>query len=353
MNIHDPVEPVIEPDLPIVDAHHHLWIQPEVVLAALERSEDEASIRLAAAFRRNARYLVEEYLGDLNSGHNVRATVFMEADAMYRAEGAEVMRSLGEVEFANGMAAIAASGALTDIRICAGIVGSVDLRLGDAVEEILLAHIQAGGGRYRGVRGRHVVDTRSRTPGNFGPIPELLSNRGFHAGFRQLGKLGLSYDSWQLEHQLGDLPGLARAFPDTQIIVDHVGGLFGLGVPPEREPERFAAWRNNIKTLAGCSNIAMKLGGLAMPMSGLRSCFTTEAPTSQQLADDWRPYLETCIEAFGVERCMFESNFPVDSATTSYRTLWNAFKRVVSAASADEKAALFGGTAARLYRLAL
>lgn len=347
-------EPILEPDLPIIDAHHHLWFMPAATLAALERQPGLTAKALVPTFRRHARYLFDEYLGDLNAGHNVRATVYVEANAMYRRDGPEALRSVGEIEFANGMAAIAASGVMTDIQMCAAIVGSVDLRLGDAVEDVLLAHIQAGGGRYRGIRAKHVVyDSDPRIAGNVGGAPHLLLDKTFREGFRYLAKHGLSYDAWQLEYQLPDLIDLARAFSDTQIIVNHVGGLFALGPYEGRVQERFQAWRNNIFALAQCPNVAIKLGGLGMPASGLPTSFRTTPPTSQEIANDWRPYIETCIEAFGVSRCMFESNYPVDGAAANYPIIWNTFKRIVSGASADEKAALFSGTAARIYRINL
>lgn len=351
-------ESILDPDLPIIDAHHHLWFQPKAVLAALDHAVTQAAIIMAATFRRHARYLFDEYLADLNAahqaGHNIRATVFMEANAMYRVDGPEAMRTLGEVEFANGMAAIAASGVMTDIKMCAGIVGSVDLRLGDAVEEILHAHIQAGGGRYRGIRAKHVAyDADPGVGGLSTGTPHLLLDKTFRSGFRHLANLGLSYDAWQLEYQLPDLIDLAQAFPDTQIIVDHVGGLFGVGPYENRREERFSVWRKNILTLAALPNVAMKLGGLGMPHAGLRTSLNPIPLSSQELAIAWRPYIETCIEAFGAERCMFESNFPVDAGAASYAVLWNVFKRIVSGASANEKTALFSGTAARIYKIEL
>ncbi len=354
MTSEHPSEPVLEPDLPIVDPHHHLWYRPESVLAALDQARGLTVEALAPTFRRRPRYLFDEFLADLETGHNVRATVYVEVDSMYRREGAEHLRSVGEVEFANGMAAIAASGVLTDIRVCAGIVGSVDLRLGDAAEEVLLAHMEAGGGRYRGIRGKYVAyDPDPRVMGDVGGVAHILVNRDFRKGFRHLGRLGLTYDAWQLEYQLPELIDLAQAFPDTQIIVNHVGGLFGLGPYEGREQERFAAWHRNIRALADCPNVAMKLGGLGMPTCGLPTAFRSTPPDSKDLAGEWRPYIETCIEAFGVNRCMFESNYPVDAATASYPVIWNAFKRIVSGASSHEKAALFSDTAARIYNISL
>lgn len=352
-------EPILEPDLPIIDAHHHLWFLPESMLTGLDRAQTLAAKTMAPTFRRHSRYLFDEHLANLNSGHNVRATIFIEANSMYRIDGPEAMRTVGEIEFANGIAAMAASGVLTDIKMCAGIVGSVDLRLGDAAEDVLLAQIQAGGSRYRGIRAKHVAyDDDPRIMGAAGGTPQLLLDKTFRAGFRHLAKLGLSYDAWQLEYQLPDLIDLAQAFPDTQIIVNHVGGLFGLGPYADRKAERFSAWRKNILALAALPNVAMKLGGLGMPTAGLRSAANAThlglTPlSSEELADDWRPYIETCIEAFGASRCMFESNFPVDAGAASYSVLWNSFKRIASGASADEKAALFSATAARIYKISI
>jgi predicted TIM-barrel fold metal-dependent hydrolase len=354
MNRPPATEPIIEPDLPIVDPHHHLWFRPAPFLAALEQEPHLMVQALLPAFRRHARYLFDEFMADLGTGHNVRATVFAEVHAMYRASGPAMMRSVGEVEFANGMAAMAASGLFGNIAMCAGIVGSVDLRLGDAAKDVLLAHIQAGGGRYRGIRAPGVVyDENPQVLGNFGGAPHVMLDKAFRAGFRHLEPLGLSYDAWQLEYQLPDLIDLARAFPHTQIIVNHVGGLFGIGPYSGRTEQRFAHWRENIRTLSRCANVVIKLGGLGMPTCGFPASFATTPPSSAELANEWRPYIETCIEAFGAERCMFESNYPVDAATASYPVLWNAFKRLARGASRDEKTALFSGTAKRIYKLDL
>jgi predicted TIM-barrel fold metal-dependent hydrolase len=339
--------------LPIIDPHHHLWFRPATMLAMLEQQENLTTRLLMPTFRRHARYLLDEFLADIATGHNIRATVFVEVHAMYRATGPEAMQSVGEVEFANGVAAMAASGVFGDVAVCAGIVGSVDLRLGAAAEAVLQAHVQAGGGRYRGIRAKAVVydDDPGVLGQNFGGTPHLLLDANFRAGFRHLAPLGLSYDAWQLEYQLAELVDLARTFPDTQIIVNHVGGLFGVGRYRNRTQERFVQWRDNIQALAQCANVTIKLGGLGMPTAGLGSASPVSPRGSAELASDWRPYIETCIEAFGANRCMFESNFPVDAATTSYPVLWNAFKRIVSGASLAEKTALFSGTAQRVYKL--
>ena len=348
-------EAIIEPELPIVDPHHHLWCYSQAVLDMLGQRDNLMTQALLPAFRGNARYLFDELLADLNSGHNIRATVYVEVRSMYRRTGPQELRSVGEVEFANGVAAMAASGVFTDIAVCAGIVGNVDLRFGDRAKGVLEAQMQAGGGRYRGIRASHVVhDPHPEVLGAaFNGAPRLHLDGKFREAFRHLAPLGLSYDAWQLEYQLGELVDLVRAFPETQVVVNHLGGLFGVGPYRGRQEERFAAWHANIRALAECPNVAMKLGGLGMPMCGLPSSFAATAPGSRQLAEDWRPYIESCIEAFGSGRCMFESNYPVDFATARYPLIWNAFKRIASGASPDEKAALFGGTAARVYRIDL
>ena len=352
MNRASATEAIIEPDLPIIDPHHHLWFRPQPFLDALEQQQHLMVRLLLPTFRRHARYLFDEFLADTRTGHNVRATVYVEVHAMYRARGPEVMQSLGEVEFANGVAAMSASGLFGDIAMCAGIVGNVDLTLGDAAKDVLQAHIQAGGGRYRGVRAKGVVyDADRNILGDFGGVAHSMLNPKFRAGFKHLQPLGLSYDAWQLEYQLPELIDLARAFPQTQIIVNHAGGLIGVGSYSDRTGERFGLWRQHIRMLSQLPNVAMKLGGLGMPTCGFRSSFSPTPPSSAELAADWRPYIESCIEAFGVERCMFESNYPVDAATASYPVIWNAFKRIVSGASPGEKAALFSETARRLYRL--
>jgi predicted TIM-barrel fold metal-dependent hydrolase len=321
-------------------------------LAAIDTAQNLMAQTLASTFRRHARYLLDEFLADLNTGHRVLATVYVQVHTMYRTRGPEPMRSVGEVEFANGVAAMAASGLFGETAVCAGIVGSVDLRLGEAAKDVMQAHLQAGGGRYRGIRATAVVyDDDPRNVGTFGGVPHLLLDSEFRAGFRQLEPLGLSYDAWQLEYQLQELTDLAHTFPGTQIIVNHLGGLFGAGGYSGRTEERFARWRENIRALSRCPNVTMKLGGLGLPTCGFGSSFTSFPPNSQDLAGAWARYIETCIEAFGASRCMFESNFPVDAATTSYPVLWNAFKRVAKGASMDERTALFSGTAKRVYRL--
>ncbi len=342
-------EPVLEPELPIVDPHHHLWDRRSASVDAPPAHAFEAVLRLSP------RYLLDELLADTDSGHRVLATVYVECRSMYRASGPAALKPVGETEFVNGVAAMAASGLYGETLACAGIVGHADLRLGAAVAEVLQAHIAAGNGRFRGIRhsGSHDEDTSV-----LGPLarhaPGLYGTPEFRAGFAQLARHGLSFDAWVLAPQLPEVIALARDFPDTTLVLDHVGTPLGIGRHAGRRDEAFSAWRSHIRELASASqNVHVKLGGLAMPFGGFEGFMSPEALPSERLATLWRPYIETCIEAFGPARCMFESNFPVDLGTCSYATLWNAFKRIAAGASAADKHALFAGTAAAVYRLPL
>jgi predicted TIM-barrel fold metal-dependent hydrolase len=323
-------EPILEPDLPIVDPHHHLWDRP------------------------GWRYLLDELVSDTASGHNVVATVFVQARAMLRERGPVEMRHVGETEFVNGAAAMSASGIYGTTRHCAGIVGHADLGLGARVEPVLEAHIRAGGDRFRGIR--HIVawdeDATIRNPA-YSPPPGLLGERSFREGFAVLGRLGLTFDAWLYHTQIDELTDLARAFPDNRIVLDHVGGPIGIGRFAGKREEVFAKWVPSIRALAACPNVYVKLGGLGMRVNGFGFHELSDPPSSETLANAWRPYIETCIEAFGPARSMFESNFPVDKGSYGYAVFWNACKRLVRGASAGEKADLFAGSAARFYRLDL
>jgi L-fuconolactonase len=343
-------EPILEPDLPIVDPHHHLWDRPSAMVAALATSKHGFS----RVIERVPRYLLDELNADLGGGHNVRATVYMECGAFYRADGPAAMRCVGETEFVTGVAAMSASGIYGEARACAAMVGHADLSLGAPVADVLQAHIAAAGGRFRGIRHAAASDPDPEVLGPLHGRPAgLYLDTTFREGFAQLAPLGLSFDAWILEPQLPDLIDLARAFPDTQIILDHVGTPLGVGAYRGRRDERFGIWRDAIATLAGSPNVAVKVGGLAMVFPGFDSFLADPPASSAQLAAEWKPYVETCIEAFGADRCMFESNFPVDLGGCTYSVLWNAFKIVAAGCSADEKTALFSGVASRIYRLDL
>jgi predicted TIM-barrel fold metal-dependent hydrolase len=342
-------EPILEPDLPIVDPHHHLWDRPAALLAAMP----ETGHGFEEIIRRTPRYLLDELLADLGSGHDVRATVYLECGAMYRAGGPEALRCVGETEFVNGVAAMTASGLYGKVRACAGIVGHVDLRAGAAVEEVLRAHLAAAPERFRGIRHGASWDADAAVLGPLsGRAPAgLYRDARFREGFAVLSRLGLSFDAWLLEPQLADLVDLAQAFPQTAIVLDHVGTPLGIAAYAGKREARFGDWRASIRALADCPNTAVKLGGLAMPFAAFSSFDASPRASSETLAREWKPYIDACIEAFGPTRCMFESNFPVDSLTCDYATLWNAFKRLASGYSPDEKTALFSGTASRIYRL--
>jgi predicted TIM-barrel fold metal-dependent hydrolase len=344
-------EEIIDPDLPIVDAHHHLWYQSAERLDQMKNARGELAEALYPVYRRNARYLFEEYLADARAGHNVVGSVFVDSHLLYRADGPAQLRSVGEVEVVNGVAAMSASGLFGARRLCCGIVGRADLTLGDAVEEVLVALMAAGGDRFKGVRW-HVAhdDDPSISPPGFGHA-HLLANKAFRQGIERLGRHGLSFEAYVVEPQLPELTALARNCPGTRIVLNHVGTPLGIGRYRGRLEERFPIWKASIMELAGQPNVVAKLGGLGMPQCGFSYGPPGAAITSQALADRWRPYIETCIEAFGVERCMFESNYPLESITASYPMLWNAFKRIASGASSSEKAALFHGTAVQAYRL--
>jgi len=227
-----------------------------------------------------------------------------------------------------------------------------DLTLGAPVEKVLQAMIQAGGDRFRGIRFITASHPEQAAWASAVIRPEgLLMNLKLREGFARLAPLGLSFDAWMYHTQLGELVDLARAFPGTQIVLDHVGGPIGLGPYAGKRDEVFVAWSELIHELATCPNVHIKLGGLGMRMFGFTHHLGELPPSSEELAAAWRPYIETCIAAFGPERAMFESNFPVDKGSCSYRVLWNAFKRIAAGCSAAERAALFTGTATKLYRL--
>src|ERR1700761_1215619 len=323
-------EEIIDPKRPIVDPHHHLW--------------DRGGLR----------YMIEELSTDIASGHNIIATVYVEARSMYRARGPEEFRPVNEVEFANGAAAMSASGGYGPALICDGIVGHANLLLGDRVKAVLEAEIVAGQGRFRGIRHSSAWDAEAEVASMYATRPKgLLLDSTFRKGFACLAPLGLSFDAWQFHPQLSEFTDLARAFPDTRIVLDHCGGPVGLGRFAGHRDETFKTWKASMQDVAKCPNVNVKLGGLAMRLLGFDFHERPKPPTSEQAATAWRPYMETCIEAFGPERCMFESNFPPDKGQCSYQVIWNAFKRIAAPYSEAEKTALFSKTAANVYKLKL
>jgi len=322
-------EEALEPDLPICDPHHHLWDARDGQVAR--------------------RYMMDEIRHDVQSGHNIVSTVFIEHLSMFRADGPAEMKYVGEVEFANGIAAMAASGLYGKTRVAAGIVGYADLSAGARVRAVLAAEIAAAPDRMKGIRCTGAWDPDPRIAR--ADRPGLYLDAGFRAGYAELAPLGLSFDLPCRYHQLGEVSDLARSFPDTVIILNHVGGIAGIGEYAGRREEIFEAWKKAISEVATCPNVMVKLGGLAMEYCGFGWHERPVPPTSSELAEATRRYYETVIDLFGVDRCMFESNFPVDKISCSYGVLWNSFMRITEGYSVDEKAKLYHDTAVRVYRL--
>ncbi len=321
-------EAALEPELPICDAHHHLWDRP------------------------GDRYLLDELFEDFGSGHNIVSTVFVDCKSNYRTGGPEAMKPVGETECVHRLTAEKRRGKFGPVAVAAGIVGHVNLTLGKEVEPVLKAHMAASD-RFRGIR--HIVTwDPSPEATNFAPIqrPGLMQEPGFREGVRCLAALKLSYDVMLFFPQLPELASLARALPGAAIILNHVGGVMGVGPYAGKRDEVFQAWKRGITEVAACPNVVVKLGGLGMPRAGFGWINRPAPPGSEELAKTLEPYYLTCIEKFGPARCMFESNFPPDADSYSYGVIWNAFKRMTKNFSATERAALFHDTAARVYRLA-
>ena len=318
-------EEVLEPELPIIDPHHHLWL------------------------RSGYTYLMPELAADLASGHNIVATVYAECHSMYRMDGADEQRSLGETEFVRGQAAMSASGEFGTARACDVMFGNVDLTLGGAAEAILGQHIEASGGRFRGVRlssGWHADDKIA----NIAAQPHLLLDPRVNEAVAVVSRLGLSLDCWLYHPQLDEVAQLADAYPELTIILNHVGTPILGGPYRGKIDEVFKEWKAAIVRVSKRDNVFVKLGALPIRMpsyDGDRSL----PPGSEEVASAWRPWMETCIDAFGPARSMYESNFPVQKRWCSYQVCWNAFKRISAGASAADKTDLFSGAAARAYRI--
>ncbi len=320
-------EPILDPSLPIVDGHHHLWEEP------------------------GKRYLAADLIADVSTGHNIVATVFVQCHYAYRESGEQHLRPVGETE---RIEALRRAMAVTHpvLQACAGIVGFANFLAPDLLDSTLDAHVAASPAHFRGVR--QSVARDSHFPEGIVIRPAaagMLSDPGFIRSMRILGRRNLTFDALLYHEQIRELTVLAQAAPDTTIVLNHVGCPLGVGWYLGRERETFANWRRDLRRLAECPNVNIKLGGLGMIITGARFHLDPTPPTSSQLAAAWHPYFDACIELFGARRCLFESNFPVDKAMFSYAVLWNAFKRAVGGATAAEKADLFAHTAQRLYRL--
>lgn len=320
-------EDALEPDLPIIDPHHHLWNRP------------------------NNRYELEELAADTEK-HNVRQTVFIECTSMYRADGPEEFKVVGETEYVQGIAAVSASGRYGDFRACAGIVGSADLALGDRVAPVLEAQIAAAPQRFRGIRHRAAWAEPGVLPNQPANVQgHVLMDPNFRKGFAYLRPYGLTFEAWAYHTQMTEVIDLARAFPDTTIILNHLGGPIGVGAFEGKHDEILPGWKQDIAELAKCENVVAKVGGIQMVVNGFGWHEQPQPPTSDELLarnGEWYRYI---IEQFGPSRCMFESNFPVDKLSCDYTVLWNQFKKLSKDFSADERAAMFHDTAMRVYRL--
>jgi predicted TIM-barrel fold metal-dependent hydrolase len=323
-------EPILEPELPICDPHHHFW--------------DFRTARIPYQ-----RYLLHELIADVDQGHNIRSTVFIEARAMYRATGPAEMRPVGEVEFVQGLAAASASGLYGQCRAAAAIVGHADLKLGERVAPVLEALQAASPNRFKGIR--HIVTWDADPRVESRETQGVLSSAAFRAGAKALARMGLSLDTICCFPQLPELVEFARATPDLPIIVNHLGGLNRTGPFADRDDAVMPAWRSGMAALAKCPNVMLKLGGIGMPRFGFDWHLRDKPIGSEELAAAMAPLLSYCIDQFGPDRCMFESNFPVDKVSFSHPIVFNAFKRLSQGYSAAERAALFHDTAVRAYRI--
>jgi predicted TIM-barrel fold metal-dependent hydrolase len=325
------VEEAIEPELPIIDCHHHF-------------SEHWGG------------YLLPDLLKDTGTGHAIRSTVYVQCGWQVRSAGPEPLRPVAETEAVVALVEDVGAGGgkmagPMEPNVAAGIVAFADLRLGESVDEVLVAQLAAGQGRLRGIRNsaaRHPDFKHGVLPR---PIPHLYADPAFRQGYACLERHGLSFDAWIYHPQLPDVIELASAFPNVPLILDHVGGVLGAGPYQGRRTEALREWLPLLRLLAHCPNVSVKLGGLGTAVFGFDFSLRPTPPTSRELADAWRPVFEPVIELFGPERCMFESNFPVDRAAAGYGVVWNAYKRLAAGANKEHKAMLFHDTAERVYRL--
>lgn len=325
-------EPILEPEIRIVDAHHHLFLRPTL------------------------RYLLDDYLADLNAGHRIVASVFVETQAFARTRGDPVLRPIGEVEYANGVAAMTEGGLFGETRVCAAIVGHADMRHGDDVARLLDRCLQVAPERFCGVR-QITLEHASEAPWAYTPVRPpsgVLTSSAFREAFRHLAPRQLLFDAAVFDHQLSDIADIADAFPDTIITLNHAGMAMGMDAHgPEARAELFTLWRGRLAEVAKRPNIYCKVGGFGLPFWGFGFETRDDPIGYRELADCWRPWAETAVELFGADRCMTESNYPPEGRSCGYVPLWNALKHIMASASSDEKAAFFSETAAKVHRIDL
>ena len=338
-------EQPMEPDFPICDPHHHLW--------------DRRFTKSSATQIPYPKYLLEDFLADIGSGHNVRSSVFVEADAMYAASGPEELQSVGEVEFVQGAAAASASGIYGESRVAAAIIGYANLKLGDNVSAVLENLQAASPNRFRGIRHRVAWDPDplfSRHPApneksSFRNEGNELYLDEFRRGASVLAKMGLIFDGLVYHPQLHDMAKFARELSDLPIVLNHIGGLIRIGGYANNDAEVFPAWKEGISAVAECPNVVIKLGGMGMPIVGFDWHEREKPIGSQELANDMGPYIEHCINEFGPQRCMFESNFPVDKVSYSYNIMYNAFKLLTKGFRDEDRKAMLHDNAVTIYKI--
>ena len=319
-------ETAIDPARPIVDPHHHLWKN------------------------RGGTYLANELLADTGGSHNVTHTVFVECRSKWDKDVEPHLAPVGETRFVAGEAAEMAE---RDGANIGAIVSHADLLLGEKVGEVLAAHDAAGAGLFRGIRHATPWDADPVVQNaHTGSSQQMMRSDAFHAGARTLADMGFSYDAWLYHHQIVELVELAQAVPELVIVLDHLGGPLGVGAYAQRRDEVRADWRTAIQSAAACENIVLKVGGIGMDNVHGTGWTDLEAPpSSEEVAEYFGDDVRFCIDTFGPDRCMFESNFPVDRACLPYAVLWNALQIMAADYSDAEQSALFASTAARTYRI--
>ena len=318
-------EEIVDPELPIIDSHHHLWRYSDVD------------------------YLADRFHKDTSSGHRVEKTVYIQCGSEYREDGPKHLRSLGETEFV-----VKQAKQLEELGgvVIAGIVSDADLRLGDGLDDVLNQHLKLSEGRLKGIR--HCA-ARAEFPDALhipGDAPEgLYEDAKFRNGLKVLGRKGLTFDAWHYYYQNQAFAAMARSVPDTILVLDHFGTPLGVGPYANQRKEILAQLKKDLREIARCENVIAKLGGLAMPDNGFGWEKKPKPPTSDEFVEAQREYYLHTIECFGPDRCMMESNFPVDRNSISYAVLFNGMKKIVADFSDVEKRQLFHDTAARIYRL--
>ena len=327
-------EEIIDPDREIIDPHHHLWHGPPNPPGVKE----------------SYRYLLEDLWKDSSSGHNIKKTVFIDCGQEYYTDGPEQFKPVGETEFVVAIARQARSDP-SQAQI-AGIIGHANMMLGASVKEVLELHEEKGDGLFRGIRHAGGWDKDDRVKNAHShPTAHIYLEDKFQEGLQELSSLNMVFDTWHYHNQIKDLTELAKNLPDLVIVHDHFGGPLGIGPYKGKREEIFAQWKEDIFELSQCKNVYSKLGGLAMPVNGWDWHKKEKPATSDEIISEQSSYYLYALDCFGSERCMFESNFPVDKQSVSYPVIWNAYKKLVKDFGETDKENLFYRTAENVYKL--